>query len=67
MAMTLRLSDEEAAALRSRAEFESRSMQDVARDAVRSYIERTSRADLIDRVMEADLPHFAEALKRLGE
>lgn len=35
MAMTLRLSDAEAEALRRRAERESRSMQDVARQAVR--------------------------------
>lgn len=67
MAMTLRLTDEEADALRRRAEYEGRSMQDVARSAVRDYVERASKADLIDRVMDAELPRYAEALRRLGE
>lgn len=35
MAMTLRLTDDEAQALRARAQLEGRSMQDVARAAVR--------------------------------
>ena len=67
MAMTLRLSDDESAALKLRAEVENRSMQDIARDAVRSYIEQNSRAELIDRAMDEELPRFAEALRRLGE
>jgi predicted transcriptional regulator len=66
MAMTLRLDDDETRALRHRAELEHRSMQEVARQAVRDYIERTSRADLIDAVMDAELPRYAEALERLG-
>jgi predicted transcriptional regulator len=37
MAMTLRLTDDESEALRKRAERESRSMQDVARQAIRDY------------------------------
>ena len=45
--MTLRLTDDETAALRKRAELEGRSMQDVARAAVREYVERSSRRDLI--------------------
>ncbi len=64
--MTLRLSDEEAQALRRRAELEGRSMQDVAREAVRAYIERESRRELLDRVLDEELPRFAEALERLG-
>ncbi len=64
--MTLRLSDDEARALRQRADFEGRSMQDVARAAVRDYVERTSRRDLVDRALDADLPRYAEALERLG-
>lgn len=64
--MTLRLDAAETEALRRRSELEDRSMQDVARQAVRDYIERTSRADLIDDVMRTDLPAFAEALERLG-
>ena len=67
MAMTLRLSDDEAEALRRRAEVESRSMQDVARQAVREYVETHSRADLLDRVLDAELPRYAEALERLGQ
>lgn len=65
--MTLRLTDAETAALRAQAALEGRSMQDVARDAVRSYIETESRALLIDRVLDSELPRFAEALERLGQ
>ena len=67
VAMTLRLTDEEADALRRRAAREGRSMQDVARAAVRDYIERSSRRELLDRVLDEDLPRYAEALERLGE
>jgi predicted transcriptional regulator len=64
--MTLRLSDDEADALRRRAEFESRSMQDVAKQAVREYVENHSRRDLLDAVLDSELPRYAEALERLG-
>ena len=67
MAMTLRLTDDEAAALRERAQREGRSMQDVARTAVREYIDRTSRRELLDAVLDDELPRYAEALRRLGE
>jgi plasmid stability protein len=67
MAMTLRLSDDETEALRLRAQREGRSMQEVARAAVREYIDRTSRRELLDEVLDAELPRFAEALRRLGE
>jgi plasmid stability protein len=67
MAMTLRLTDEEATALRLRAQREGRSMQEVARAAVRDYIDRTSRRELLDDVLDEELPRFAEALRRLGE
>ena len=67
MAMTLRLTDEETEALRSRSEFEARSMQDVARQAIREYVENHSRADLLDQVLDEELPRYAEALRRLGE
>jgi predicted transcriptional regulator len=66
MAMTLRLTDEETDALRRRADREHRSMQEVARQAVREYVERTSRRDLLDRVLDEELPRYAEALDRLG-
>lgn len=64
--MTLRLSDEETEALRRRAERESRSMQEVARQAIRFYVESTSREELLDEVLDAELPRYAEALERLG-
>jgi predicted transcriptional regulator len=67
MAMTLRLDQQETEALRRRAEREGRSMQEVARQAVRDYIERTSRRDLLDQVLDEELPKYAEALHRLGE
>lgn len=65
--MTLRLTDAEASALRRRAELENRSMQDVARQAVREYVEGHSRGELLDQVLDEQLPRFAEALERLGQ
>jgi hypothetical protein len=65
--MTLRLTDSEADALRLRADLESRSMQEVARQAVREYVENHSRSELLDRVLDEELPRFAEALARLGQ
>jgi len=67
MAMTLRLTPDETEALRRRAELEQRSMQDVARQAVRDYIENTSRRQLLDTVLDDELPRYAEALERLGQ
>lgn len=42
-------------------------MQDVARHAVREYVERSSRAELLDQVLTDELPRYAEALHRLGQ
>jgi len=42
-------------------------MQEVARTAVREYIDRTSRRELLDEVLDQELPRFDEALRRLGE
>jgi predicted transcriptional regulator len=67
MAMTLRLSDAEAEALRKRAELERRSMQEVVRQAIREYVEGHSRTELLDRVLDEELPRYAEALERLGQ
>ena len=50
--MTLRLTDDETEALRRRAQLESRSMQDVARQAVREYVENHSRTELLDQVLD---------------
>ncbi|MGQ0844056.1 MAG: ribbon-helix-helix protein, CopG family [Sporichthyaceae bacterium] len=65
MAMTLRLSDDEQEALRAKAEAEGRSMQEVARTAIRLYVsDRPQRfAALLERVATED----AEILRRLGE
>lgn len=67
MAMTLRLTDEETDALRRRADLEGRSMQEVARQAVREYVETHSRAELLEQVLDTELPRYAEALERLGQ
>ena len=67
MAMTLRLAEEETEALRRRSELEQRSMQEVARQAIREYIENHSRAELLDQVLDDELPKYAEALERLGQ
>ena len=42
-------------------------MQDVARQAIRDYIERNSKRELLDRVLDRELPRYAEALERLGQ
>jgi predicted transcriptional regulator len=65
--MTLRLDEQETEALRKRAEREGRSMQYLARQAVRDYIERTSKRELLDAVLDEELPRYAEALDRLGK
>jgi predicted transcriptional regulator len=53
MAMTLRLAGDETEALRRRAELEGRSMQEVARQAIREYVENHSRS----RATEVSRPH----------
>lgn len=64
--MTLRLTEDEQAALRERAEAEGISMQEAARRAVRDYVARGQHRDRVSaaaaRVMEA----HSEALDRLG-
>ena len=67
VAITLRLTEVEARALRLRAKHEGRPMQEVARQAIREYIEGHSRAELLDRVLDEDLPRYAEALERLAQ
>jgi predicted transcriptional regulator len=67
MAMTLRLDDDETRALRRRADLEGRSMQEVARQAIREYVDGQSRRELLDRVLDEELPRYAEALERLGQ
>jgi predicted transcriptional regulator len=66
MAMTLRLTDDEADALRRRAESEQRSMQEVARAAVREYIDRHDQTDTVDRAADWVVENFRDTLDRLG-
>lgn len=42
-------------------------MQEVARQAIREYVESHSRAELLDRILDEELPRYAEALERLGQ
>ncbi len=65
--MTLRLQAEDSAALARTAELEQRSHHEVIIAALREYIERSSRDALIQQVMDAELPRYAEALERLGQ
>jgi predicted transcriptional regulator len=66
MAMTLRLTDEETDALRRRAEAEQRSMQEVARAAVREYVERHEHDETVDRAAAWVVENFRDTLDRLG-
>jgi hypothetical protein len=65
--MTLRLTEEEAAALRERAELDKTSMQEVARAAIREYTTRRKRDEKVRRVIDTQVPRYADALRRLGE
>lgn len=68
MPMTLRLSDDEAEALRRQADIEHRSMQDVAREAVREYVGRRAHLARIDEALDVlTPPRYAELLDRLGK
>ena len=67
MAMTLRLSDEQAEALRRRAEREGRSMQQVALAALDDYLTRTEDDELTERLAQRGAERFAELLRRPGE
>jgi hypothetical protein len=66
MAMTLRLTDEEQAALRDRAEAEGISMQEAARRAVRDYVARGRHQNRVKAAAGRILEAHAEALERLG-
>ncbi|HEY0639245.1 MAG TPA: ribbon-helix-helix protein, CopG family [Pseudonocardiaceae bacterium] len=62
--MTLRLTDEEADALRAHATREGRSMQEVAREAIRVYVNQRliRRDEALRRIVAED----RELLDRLG-
>jgi predicted transcriptional regulator len=67
MAMTLRLSDDVNDSLRAQADAEGRSMQAVAQDAVREYIDRHKIQTDIAAGTRWVLSEYREALRRLGE
>lgn len=67
MAMTLRLTDEEQAALRERAQHDGISMQDAARRAVREYIAKGDHRDRVAAAATRVKAAHSAALKRLGE
>jgi predicted transcriptional regulator len=65
MAMTLRLTDEETEALRRTAEAEGRSMQEVAREAVRRYTEQ--RSEELVRFVDQFSADNANLMRRLAK
>jgi plasmid stability protein len=65
--MTLRLTDEQTAALRARAEREGRSMQQVAVAALDEYLLRVQDDELTDQLAARGADRFADLLRRLGE
>ncbi len=66
MAMTLRLTNEEQAALQRRADLDGISMQEAARQAVREYVARAEHRGRVSRAAERVIEVHAEALERLG-
>ena len=66
MAMTLRLTEAEQAALRKRAEAEGISMQEAARQAVREYVDRGRHRDRVGAAAKRVMDAHGEALDRLG-
>lgn len=64
MAMNLRLSDSETAALRRKAEEQGRSMQEVARAAIADYV--SDRPQRLRAAIERVRTEDAELLDRLG-
>jgi len=67
MAMTLRLTEQEQAALSRRAELEGISMQEAARRAVREFVDRSDHRDRVSGAAARILEVHADALRRLGE
>ena len=67
MAMTLRLTDEELAALRERARLEGVSMQEAARRAVREYVAQGQHRDRVAAAAARVIDAHADALDRLGK
>lgn len=62
--MNLRLSDDEAAAARRKADEEHRSMQEVARTAIRQYV--SDRSSRLDKALARIRTEVTELLERLA-
>ena len=67
MAMTLRLTDDEQAALQARAAAEGISMQEAARKAVRAYVAAGQHRDRVSAAARRVIRTHADALERLGQ
>lgn len=67
MPMTLRLTEDEQASLRERADAEGISMQEAARRAVRDYVAQGRHRDRVSAAAARVMSAHAEALQRLGE
>lgn len=65
--MTLRLSDEESDDLREQAQREGRSMQEVARTAIREYLGLDTHRSRVVASAADGAARYADALRRLGE
>jgi len=65
--MTLRLTEEEQEALRSRAASEGVSMQELARRAVRDYVGLADHRDRVVASARKILEVHADAIERLGK
>ena len=65
--MTLRLTGDEQAALRERAEAEGISMQEAARRAVREFVARGIHRDRVSAAARRVIEAHADALRRLVE
>ena len=65
--MTLRLTDDEQAALRERAKAEGVSMQEAARRAVREFVASGEHRDRVSAAARRVMDLHADALRRLGE
>ena len=67
MAMTLRLTDSEQAALRERPEAEGVSMQDAASRAVREFVSRGQHRDRVGAAAALIMDKHDDAVRRLAE
>ena len=65
--MTLRLTNDEQAALRERAVAEGISMQEAARRAVREFVVRGRHRDHVTQAAERIIAAHGDALERLGQ